>query len=360
MDELVGGVRAAAWPLIRNDLGLSYAEIGLALAIPGLLGSALEPVVGVLGDTPRRRAVVVGSGAVFTLSVALTAGAVGFWSLLIALAVGNPATSGFVSLSQAALMDLAPARRERLMAWWTLVGSLGYVGGPLLLAVALALGAGWRGALLVLAVAAAILAVAARRVPAAPRATPVRNALRGAVSALSERDVVRWLTVLKAADLLLDVFHGFLALYLVDVAGTSPGAAGLAVAVWTGAGLLGDAALIPMLGRVPGWTYLRATAVVVVPAYAAFLLVDSFAAKFVLLAVLGLVNAGWYAIPKAALYDALPGRSGTAVAVSGFAGLVHSAVPAVFGAAAGAFGLAPVMWALILAPVAILALVPRR
>jgi MFS transporter, FSR family, fosmidomycin resistance protein len=353
-------VRAAAWPLIRDDLGLSYAEIGLALAIPGLLGSALEPMVGILGDTPRRRAVVVGSGAVFTLSVALTAGATGFWTLLIALAVGNPAASGFVSLSQAALMDFSPVRRERLMAWWTLAGSLGYVGGPLLLAVALALGAGWRGALLILVLGAAVLTAAARRVPDPPRVSPVRVALRGVVSALRERDVVRWLVVLKAADLLLDVFLGFLALYLVDVAGTSPGAAGLAVAVWTGAGLLGDAALIPMLGLVSGRTYLRVSAVVAAPAYASFLLVDGFDFKLVLLAVLGFANAGWYAIPKAALYEALPGRSGTAVAVSGFAGLAHSGIPALLGAAAGAFGLAAVMWALILAPAAIVVLVPRR
>ena len=42
------GTLGAAWPLIRDDLGLTYAEIGLALAVPGFVGSALDPVIGVL------------------------------------------------------------------------------------------------------------------------------------------------------------------------------------------------------------------------------------------------------------------------------------------------------------------------
>ena len=171
---------------------------------------------------------------------------------------------------------------------------------------------------------------------------------------------MRWLVVLKASDLLLDVFHGFLALYLVDVAGVTAGAAGLGVAAWTGAGLIGDAALIPLLGCVRGARYLRVTAVASIPAYAGFLLVDSFGWKLVLLAGLGVLNSGWYAIPKAGLYEALPGRSGAAVAVSGVAGLASSIVPAVLGLAAAAFGLAATMWVLVLAPVALVLLVPRR
>ena len=38
LDELVFGVGEAAWPLIRSDLDLNYAQIGLALSLPGILG----------------------------------------------------------------------------------------------------------------------------------------------------------------------------------------------------------------------------------------------------------------------------------------------------------------------------------
>ena len=335
--------------------------MGLLLAIPGLLGSVLDPLIGVLGDTRWRRAVLVAGGLLFALSTALSSAAIGFWTLLVALLIGNPATGAFVSLSQATLMDLGPARRERNMAWWTLSGSFGYVGGPLLLAVGAQLGLGWRGLFFILALLAVPLAVAARRLP------PTRvsegslyDGLRTALSALRRREVLRWLLVLEVADLMLDVLHGFLALYLVDVAGVGVVDAGLGLAVWTGAGLVGDALLIPLLARVPGRHYLRASAVVVLVAYPAFLLAPGLPAKLVLLAVLGLLNSGWYAIPKAGLYSALSGRSGTAVAVGGVGGIVGSAVPAALGALAGVVGLGATMWLLILAPVVLLALVPRR
>ena len=31
LDELAGGVGSAAWPLVRNDLNLTYVQIGLLL-----------------------------------------------------------------------------------------------------------------------------------------------------------------------------------------------------------------------------------------------------------------------------------------------------------------------------------------
>src|SRR6185437_9847166 len=97
----------------------------------------------------------------------------GFWLLLAALVIGNPATGAFVSLAQATLMDADPPRRVRNMARWTLAGSFGYVGGPVLLAAAVLLGAGWRGAIAALAVASLPLAVAALRFPSPrPEAAP--------------------------------------------------------------------------------------------------------------------------------------------------------------------------------------------
>jgi FSR family fosmidomycin resistance protein-like MFS transporter len=187
----------------------------------------------------------------------------------------------------------------------------------------------------------------------------VRGSVRTAVAALGQREVRRWLLVLEAVDLLLDVFHGFLALYLVDVARLQPAEAALGVATWTGASLVGDAILLVALRRVHGFTLLRFTAAAALVVYPAFLAVDAIGIKLVLVAALGVLNSGWYALPKAALYDALPGRSGAAVAVGGIGGLVGAAVPALLGALAGAVGLGATMWVLLLAPIALLSLVPR-
>lgn len=327
------------------------------LAVPGFVGSALDPLVGAAGDTARRRALLLLGGAGFAVSAALSAAAVGFWTLLVALVVGNPAVGAFVSLAQATLMDLAPAERERNMARWTLAGSFGYVGGPLLVAAALWVGVGWRGAIAGLAALAVPITVAARRLPRAGEGggESVRRSLVHALAALRRRDVLHRLALLEAADLLLDVFHGFLALYLVDVAGLSAGAAALGVGVWTGAGLIGDAALLAILRRFDGARYLRWSAALTVACYPAFLVLSSLEAKLVFVAALGLLNSGWYAIPKAGLYTALHGRSGAAVAVGGVASFAGSAVPLALCLIAGAVGLGPTMWLLLLAPLALLA-----
>lgn len=259
-------------------------------------------------------------------------------------------------------MDADPPARVRNMARWTLAGSFGYVGGPLLLVAAIGVGVGWRGALVLLAAAALPLAFAARRFPgpAPDGAPPLGRAIRDALAAVRRREVLRLLLLLEAADLLLDVFHGFLALYLVDAGGWTPTSAALAVGVWTGAGLCGDWLLLPLLRRAPAARILRATALASLAAYPAFLLLPGTGPRLGLLAALGLLNSGWYAIPKAWLYEALPERSGAAVAVGGLGGIAGAAVPLALGFLAGAAGIGVTMWVLLAAPVALLALVPRR
>jgi MFS transporter, FSR family, fosmidomycin resistance protein len=331
--------------------------VGVLLAVPGFVGSALDPLVGAAGDTRFRRTLITVGGAGFAGAAALAAGASSYWALLVALVVGNPASGAFVSLAQATLMDLAPGERERNMARWTLAGSFGYVGGPLLLAAALWLGLGWRAALLALAVAAVPVVLAAGRAPQIAATAPkaVGASIRAAFAALRRREVLHWLATLEAVDLLLDVFHGFLALYLVDVAGLDASAAAIGVAAWTGASLVGDWVLLHVLRRVDvdGLRYLRLSALAALVLYPAFLVAPSAGLKLALAAVLGLLNSGWYAIPKARLYAALPGESGVAVAVGGIGGLAGAGVPLVLGVVAESVGLGLTMWMLLLAPIAL-------
>lgn len=163
LDELVDGVTGAAWPLVRQDLSLSYAEIGLLLGVPALLANLIEPAFGVLADFGRRRALILGGGVVFALSLALFAVAGGFWPLLLASVLFYPASGAFVALTQAALMDADPARREQNMARWALAGSVGNVVGPLLIGLAVTLGLGWRPVFALLAaLTVAVLALAWR------------------------------------------------------------------------------------------------------------------------------------------------------------------------------------------------------
>jgi FSR family fosmidomycin resistance protein-like MFS transporter len=361
VDELVFGAREAAWPLIRRDLGLGYAEVGLLLSIPAYVSMVAEPGIGLLGDTRWRRAVVAAGGVAFALALVGAALADSFWPLLIAFVVLFPAAGAFVSLSQATLMDLDPDRRERNMARWSVAGGLGAVGGPLAVAALAGWGGGWRwlfGAFAFLALG--LLLATMRAWPAAPTVAPARPSVRAALRAARRPTVVRWLVVLEFADLLTDVLLGFLALYFVDEVGVSAKTGGFAVAVWTGAGLVGGLGIVVLLRRVSGLSYLRASAPVALGLYAGFLLAPGAPAKLALVALLGLATAGWYSIPKARLYAALPGQSGAALTLGGLAGLIRAAAPLGMGFAAERYGLGAAMWILLAAPVCLVLLLPRR
>jgi FSR family fosmidomycin resistance protein-like MFS transporter len=156
------------------------------------------------------------------------------------------------------------------------------------------------------------------------------------------------------------VLLGFLALYFVDVVGTRPAQAGVAVAVWTGAGLLGNLLLIPLLERVRGLRYLRLSTAVELALFPVFLLVPGFWAKVMLLGLLGLFSAGWYSILQARLYATMPGQSGTVMAVGNVFGLLGGLIPLGLGLVAERFDLAVTMWLLLLGPVALLVGLPKR
>lgn len=353
LDELVFGAREAAWPLIRTDVGLSYAEIGLLLAIPNLVSAAVEPAIGILGDVWRRRALVIGGGVAFAGALLGVAASGSFLPLLLAFAVLYPASGAFVSLSQASLMDAEPERREENMVRWTMAGSVGALAGPALVAAVAFLALGWRPVFVGLAAAAAVLALAAVRVP--PTQPRVRPSWRG----IKRKAVLRWLVLLETSDLLLDVLRGFLALYLVDEADLSRGAAALAVSLVLGADLAGNVAVLRLLRRVSGLAYLRVSAVGAAALFAAFLLSPGLT-KLVPLAALGAVTAGWYPILKARLYGELPGRSGLAMTLGSLMGPLGSAAPLAVGFIAETAGLGTALWLLMVAPVSLLALSPLR
>lgn len=369
IDELVFGVRNAAWPMMRADLQLTYEQIGVLLSLPTIVGGLIEPAIGILGDTSRRRALLIGGGVVFACSAAATAFVDGWIALLVAFAAFNPASGAFVGLSQATLMDLEPERREQNMARWVVAGSLGIAAGTSLVTVLARVNGTWRHAFLVLGVISAATLLAVIRVKAAAPppdetttgelAPDLRAGAREALRALARPDVRRWLILLECSNMMMDVLGSFLALYIVDVAGGTDVQAAAAVALFTGVGLAGDALLIPLLERVDGLRYLRASVLLTLIVFPALLFAPSLPAKFVLIAVLALLNSGWYSIPQARLYDVMSNQSGTVMTLANTFGLIAALVPLALGAIAQRVGLEPTMWLLLVGPLALLVGLPR-
>ncbi|MBM3124533.1 MAG: MFS transporter [Chloroflexi bacterium] len=368
LDELIFGVSEAAWPLIRDELGLTYIQIGLAISLPGFLANFLEPLIFLLGDVWKRRTIILVGGCLFAFSLILTGTSQTFMIFLLSYILYHPASGAFVSLSQASLMDADPERREQNMARWTFAGSVGVVAGPILLGGAAYLGFGWRGLFIGLAlISLVILAMARKRISMAEISpseglilTKFLKQFSKVGSALRQKHVLRWLVLLEFSDLMLDVLYGFLPLYFVDVLNFTPAQAAFSVAIWSGVGLLGDYLLIPLLERVRGLDYLRFSVWVELILFPIFLTVSVDWFRLVLLGLMGFFNSGWYAILKAKLFDALPDSSGTALALDNVSGFIGKLIPFGIGVAAQNFGLGPSMWLLLAGPIALLVGLPRR
>ncbi len=301
LDELVFGVREAAWPLIRDDLRLSYTQVGVILSVPPIVGHLVEPAA----RRPRRRVAQARARARGRRRLRRGDAARGLEHELRAAARGVDPVEPRVGRVHRPLAGDADGRRARAaraehgaLGAGGLGGELRGAGGRRRVRVGgreLALGlrrggradaAGGRGG-----VASAVRDAfgPGRRTRRARRSS---KGLRGALRALRRRAVLRWLVLLQLGDFTYDVLRGFLALYFVDVVGAGEGGAALAVAVWTWVGLAGDFAVVPLLERVRGLRYLRVSTSVVLVLFPLMLLAEGFSTKLVLLGLLGFANAG--------------------------------------------------------------------
>ena len=104
---------------------------------------------------------------------------------------------------------------------------------------------------------------------------------------------------------------------------------------------------------------MRVSAVIVLAAYVTLLVVPIVWLKFVLIGVISFCTAGWYAILRGRTYAALPGQSGTVVAVSALGNLSSIVVPFAIGRIADTFGLSWAMWLLALGPLALIVGLPK-
>jgi FSR family fosmidomycin resistance protein-like MFS transporter len=369
VDELVFGVGEVALPFLRDDLHLSYTQIGLLLSLPGILAALIEPFIGILGDVWKRRALIVAGGILFTLSLFMTSISYSFLLLLGSFILFAPSSGAFVSLSQANLMDSDPTRHEQNMARWTFAGSLGVLAGPLLLGLFVYFGLGWRGAYAALASFSTLCLFAALRyLPPDPRLSPsfpslreIFHGFRAAFSALRRGEVWRWLLLLEFADLMMDVLFSYLALYFVDVVRATETQAGIAVTVWLAMGLVTDFLFIPFIDRQrDSLRFVRVTALMELLAFAIFLLTPGFIPKLIIVIIVNLFNTGWYPILQGRLYSSLPGQSASLMAIGSVTAPFAKFFPFVIGFLADRVGLQTAMWILLLGPIALLIGLPQR
>jgi len=360
LDEFIYGLFGAVLPTIKTELALTYTQIGLLFTLPGLIGVLGEPFIGLLGDTRHRRALVVGGILATAIGLSLIAGTQHYVMLLAATCILVVASGAYVNLSQATLIDRDPRRAENTMARWVLAGAIGVTISPLIITVVLSVEGSWRAVYFSTAIAAGVFALLLFKqrfdghAGADDGVGSFKQLGRNLLAALRSRTLIKWVILTELADFMLDKLREVTGLYFHDVAGVSLPAASAVVTVATMAGLTGNFALVPVLEKVSGVRVLRVSAVVALLAYASMLLVPIVWVKIVLIAVINLSTAGWYAVLRAKCYEVLPGQSGVVVAVTSLANVSSLFVPLLLGGVADTFGLQTAMWLLIIGPIALI------
>jgi MFS transporter, FSR family, fosmidomycin resistance protein len=118
--------------------------------------------------------------------------------------------------------------------------------------------------------------------------------------------------------------------------------------------------LVPVLERVSGRKLVRAGAAFAAVLYIAWLTLPWLWAKVALALAIRLSTMGWYEVLQGEVYAALPGRSGTVMAINSLFGVFGGGLAWAIGWFAAQAGLPAAMWLLLAGPVALVAFIPRQ
>jgi predicted MFS family arabinose efflux permease len=361
-DETVAFLPFGALEPLRRDLDLSYARGAALLALyPGI--GLVGGVFGVLADRHSRRLIAAGGALGYAAGLLLFAAGTNFPMLVVAIAVMGFAGDAMVRATDVALVDLAGDRIELAVARATLLGTIGDLAGPALLAACLTMGLGWRAAFVAagLGMAGYGLLLASQPLPDAHRRSRGGSAddarPRGQVVAvLRDRRVYRLGLLSALVDVFDEPFLAFAIAYLVATRGQPAGVATLTA----GVGLAGGVAAA-------AWAS-RAERSKITPSVVAALLVGGVGAIVLaghpVAAALGAagvgaaVNLAWISL-EARVLTLRPGQAGTTSAVVSAIAQVAVLVPLLAGVVADSGGVTSALF-LYLAMAGVFAMVNWR
>ncbi|MDP2213147.1 sugar MFS transporter [Phenylobacterium sp.] len=359
-DEWFTFLPAGVLEALREDVGLSYAQGGLvlaALSLGGMVGIVFQAAADYVS---RRWLSALGAlaygGAMIAFGLSDS-----FIMLFAAAFVWGAASDAFIHGCEVALVDLAgddlPRALGRVNAW----SAVGDLLAPLTLALAAAVGLGWRGLFLAgggLMLAYGLWLASQRFPPPHRREGEVRPDL-DLLALITDGRVLLMAVIMGLFSLLDEPLLAFLIAYLDQVAGYGPG---LAVILSAGAlvgGLLGHGLagrLIP--ATAPGRALIPSALVATLS-----LPVMAFGPQAWLVVVGGLVfgfsGAVFYTALQSRVLTLRPGQAGSTGAAVSAIGLAGAGFPALVGLAADAWGLAAGLGLYVAVPAVMLVLTLR-
>ena len=162
----------------REEFGVSYAALGLSVALMSATTAALQTPVGFWVDRYGARPFLVGGTLLMALSVSLMAVVPSFW-LILPLAMLSGVGNSVIHPADYAILagSVEKSFMGRAFALHTFTGHLGFAAAPLVVALLLP-GLGWRGVVLTLGLLGipVVLAILAQSGVLKDQAKPPRRA----------------------------------------------------------------------------------------------------------------------------------------------------------------------------------------
>lgn len=135
LNDMLQSVIPAVYPLLKEDFGFTFAQIGIITLVFQMASSLLQPIVGLLSDRhPRPYSLV--AGMCFTLAgLLLLSAAPGFLPILFAVALVGWGSSVFHPESSRVAQLASGGRKGLAQAIFQVGGNAGSAFGPLLAAL---------------------------------------------------------------------------------------------------------------------------------------------------------------------------------------------------------------------------------
>ena len=132
----------------QREFGVSYAELGLAVALMSGITAVLQTPVGFLVDRHGARRFLIGGTLIMSLSIGAMGLATEFWQILVLAALSGVGNSVIHPADYAILSgSVDKERMGRAFALHTFSGNLGFALGPPVI-IALTAAMGWRQAMM--------------------------------------------------------------------------------------------------------------------------------------------------------------------------------------------------------------------
>jgi MFS family permease len=336
---------------------------------PLLIAAVLEGAIAAYSDLwERRRLVALGQG-VLAAALVFVAWTKNAWGLTIGIAVAGAASGVACGAAQALLVVGDWRGADRAMVTWSVFASVGDVVAPLLTAAAIALGFGYRGAMLAVALCVALQCAGTARAGAPPRLAAGADAAAADPDSTHPPDPVRvalarafrrprlwaWLFAAATCTLLDELVVAFSTLRLQRDQGVGEAFATATAVTFSAGSLVGAVLTDRAVLRLGRRRVLVISSVLCALAVGAVLEPCGVLLSCAALFAVGVTCAPHHALAQAQAYDEMPANPGTVQACAQLFVVVDVLAPLALGFAADRFGLRAAIACLALQPAVIVA-----